>query len=102
MHEGKKSLEDNGSFTLYHSEIEIGNNIILINANSTSKVYLRHQTFNSIVTTDPEFYDNTSCWIDNLIGKSTLISGVSEKARQQYFNKMKTVFQDMILAIEKY
>ena len=102
LHEGKKSLEDNGSFTLFHSEIEIGNNIILINANSTSKVYLRHQTFNSLVTTDPEFYDNTSGWINNLIAKSTLISGVSEKARQQYFNKMKIVFQDLILAIEKY
>lgn len=99
---GKKALEDNGSFTLYHSEIDIGNNIILVNTNTVSKVYLRHQTFSSIVTTDPEFYDSTAGWVDNLICKSTLISGVSEKARQQYFNKMKNVFQDLILAIEKY
>ena len=101
LHEGKKSLEDNGSFTLYHSEIEIGNNIILVRFQNISKVFLRHQTFNSITTTDQSFYHNTAEWVDNLVRKSTLISGVAEKSRQRYFNKLKNDFADLINIIGK-
>ncbi len=97
--DGKKNLEDDGSFSLYQSEIEIGNNCILVTAENQSKIYLRHQTFNYLSTTDPSFCKSTSNWIDNLIKKSILISGVSEKKRQQFFGKMKDDFHGLMKEI---
>jgi hypothetical protein len=56
-----------------------------------SKVlYLTHNTLNKIVTVNREFCDATERWIQNLIKKSNLISGVSEKQRFQFFNRMKS------------
>jgi len=98
--DGKKNLEDNGSFTLYQSEIEIGNNCILVKAENTSRIYLRHQTFNYLSTSDQPFCEGSSQWIDNLIKKSILISAVSEKKRQQFFGKMKEDFQLLIKEIK--
>ena len=98
--DGKKELEDNGSFSLYQSEIEIGNNCILVTTENQSTTYLRHQTFNYLSTSDPAFCESTSRWIGNLIKKSILISGVSEKKRQQFFGKMKEDFHLLVKEIK--
>ncbi|WP_299455062.1 hypothetical protein [uncultured Microscilla sp.] len=79
----KKNEKEN--FLLYHSEIQIGNNNILVQVGSTKVNYLRHQTFNYMYTTNTRFCNETEAWMANLISKSILISGVSEKQRYQFF-----------------
>ena len=78
------------SFRLYHSDIEIGNNTIFVTMGDNKVLYLTHNTLNKIVTVNRDFCDATERWINNLIRKSNLISGVSEKHRFQFFNRMKS------------
>ncbi|MFH2142561.1 MAG: hypothetical protein ABIJ97_09075, partial [Bacteroidota bacterium] len=82
----REMLINEGNFTLYHSEVEIGNNCILASVSDNRTVYLSHFTFNFISTTGKSFCDETEKWLNNLIRKSILISGVSEKQRYQFFS----------------
>ncbi len=76
------------NFTLYNSELMVGNNCILVTAGGTKNTYLSHNTFNSIVTTSPAFCEETERWLKNLVKKSIPISGVSEKQRFRFFKMM--------------
>ncbi|HBS86157.1 MAG: hypothetical protein A2W91_07625 [Bacteroidetes bacterium GWF2_38_335] len=97
----RKLLDENhpggepNNFTMYFSEIEIGNNCILATAGDMKAVYLSHSTFNKIVTLNPGFCEGTAEWINNLIKKSNLISGVSEKQRYQFFKSVKEKIQQL-------
>ncbi len=84
----KKSDTENINFSLYYSEIEIGNNCILISVNDIKRVYLTYNTFNKMVTSNEKFCEETNTWINYLICKSSLISGISEKQRLQFVNKI--------------
>ncbi len=90
----KQSGGSSKNFTMYYSEIEIGNNCIFVNVNNMSRVYLTYNTFNKISTANQKFCDETRTWINYLISKSNLISGVSEKQRLQFVNKMLEQFED--------
>jgi hypothetical protein len=85
--EDRKSENEN-NFVLYNSEVMIGNNCILRTMGNSRASYLSHHTFNSMITSNASFCDETEEWLKNLIKKSTLISGVSEKQRHQFFKKM--------------
>ncbi|MFN7312276.1 MAG: hypothetical protein ACK5UI_02235, partial [Bacteroidota bacterium] len=73
------------NFKLYYSEIMIGNNSILVNIGNTKIAYLSNNTFNMMSTTTPDFVAENERWLQNLIKKSILISGVSEKQRNKFF-----------------
>ncbi len=76
------------NYTLYNSELMIGNNCVLISAGAARRVYISHNTFNTMVTTNTGFCDETENWLKNLIKKSAPISGVSEKQRFRFFKSM--------------
>ena len=76
-----------GNFKLYYSEVMIGNNNILVKAGSTQVTYVTHNTLNYLITTNQGFCNETDFWLKNLIKRSTLLSGASEKQRNQFFRK---------------
>lgn len=76
------------NYTLYNSELMIGNNCVLISAGAGRRVYISHNTFNTMVTSNTGFCEETNNWLKNLIRKSTPISGVSEKQRFRFFKSM--------------
>lgn len=76
---------DNIEFKLYYSDLMVGTNTILISAGSSRVCYLSINTFNSMATTNAGFNDENEKWVKNIIRKSTLISGVSEKQRMKFF-----------------
>lgn len=76
---------DNVEFKLYCSDLMVGTNTILITAGSSKVCYLSINTFNSMATTNPGFHEENDRWVKNIIRKSTLISGVSEKQRMKFF-----------------
>ncbi|MBN1182846.1 MAG: hypothetical protein JXB49_11200 [Bacteroidales bacterium] len=86
--------EFKNNYTVYFSEIELTNNCVLVNLGETKSVYLSHFTFNTMSTTNHSYCKETERWLNNIIKKATLISGVSEKLRYQFFRKAH-------LAIEK-
>ena len=72
-------------YELYFSEIEIGNNCVLVDLGSTQSVYLGHMSFNTIATMNKKYCELTEQWLKTIIKKSNPVSRVSEKIRYQYF-----------------
>ena len=87
MSSKKMNKSDNGSFMLYHSSIEIGNNCIFTKKGDIESIYLSVHTFNKITTGNPGFVQDSKAWLENLIKKSDLISGVSQVNRYQFFKR---------------
>ncbi|TAE72199.1 MAG: hypothetical protein EAZ85_09850 [Bacteroidetes bacterium] len=75
-------------FQLYQSEIQVGNNCVLVTFGHLQMVYLRHQTFNVMTTMNQEFCQETSSFLKSLTKKSLLISGSSEKQRRKFFQQI--------------
>ncbi|MCD4792047.1 MAG: hypothetical protein K8R54_02350 [Bacteroidales bacterium] len=75
------------NFTLYHSQIEIGNNCIFTKKGDIESIYLSVHTFNKIITGNPGFVADTKLWLENLIKKSNPISGVSQIHRYKFFKR---------------
>ncbi len=86
----ESNLANEGNFTMYHSDVMIGNNVIYVKAGEMKKVYMSYNTFNSMSTTNNGFCQEIEEWIKNLTRKSVLVSGVSEKHRFQFFNEIYT------------
>jgi len=87
--DSKGNLHDEeNSYLLYWSEIEIGNNCVLTDTEGIKTVYLSFNTFNKITTRNQFFCEEIDKWLKNLIKKSNLISGISEKQRHRFFNRI--------------
>jgi len=85
----RKNVSDkNESFFLYNSEVVLGTNCIYVLTGESKYSYISFNTLNSLTTNNPQFCEETEHWVRNLEKKSTLISGVAEKQRYQFFNKM--------------
>lgn len=93
-----KEYENN--FMLYYSEVEIGNNCIMVNIENNLTTYVTHNTFNKLITSNNSFCSETQQWLKNLMKKSTLISGASEKYRYQFFKKAYDLLNQIILKVE--
>lgn len=90
-----------GDFKLYTSDLMIGNNCVYIEPgkqHAPVRVFIGHNTFNTISTSDSKFVYETLQWINNLIKKSVLLTGSAEKQRVVFFKKM----YDKITALETY
>lgn len=85
------------NYTLYNSELMIGNNCILVRIGSNRVTYISFNTFNSMTTNNPAFNEETDRWLRNLIRKSIPISGVAEKQRFRFFRNM----QDKIVRLRE-
>ncbi len=92
------STENN--FKLYHADVMIGNNCILVNMPNIQATYITYHTFNALSTTNTTFCAETDQWLKNLIRKSNLISGVAEKNRYRFFNHIFSNLNKLIKKIE--
>ena len=98
---GRKNISDKTeTFQLYSSEVVLGTNCIYITMGETKYSYITFNTLNSLTTNNPEFCEETEHWMHNLKRKSTLISGVAEKQRNQFFSKIFKVIDESIASIK--
>jgi len=84
QHSSKK-LDDKQNFTLFKSEVMIGNNSIIVQMSNSKMAFVSNNTFNMMNTSNPAFVNENENWIKNLMQKSIQISGQSEKQRNQFF-----------------
>jgi hypothetical protein len=96
---GKASNEVQ-NYSLYHSDVMIGNNCILAKSGTSRASYISCFSFNSMLTRNQSFCNETEIWLKNLIRKSNLISGVAEKQRYRYFKKIDELMRKLIAKIE--
>lgn len=79
------SVDELKNYHLYVSEVELTNNCVLVNIGSNQAVYLSHFSFNTMFTKNQSYCRKTEVWMGHILKKSTLISGVAEKQRFQFF-----------------
>ncbi len=84
----KENIEQENNFQLYVSEIELTNNCVLVDMEPVKFVYLGHFSFSTMATRNELYCSITEGWLNNIIRKSNLISGVSEKQRYQFFKNI--------------
>jgi hypothetical protein len=77
------------NFKLYRSEVMIGSNSILVSLGNNKVAFVSNNTFNFMTTSNSEFVKENEEWLKNLTRKSILISGVSEKQRNQFFKLLR-------------
>ena len=104
---GKKAMEKGNAkkkgvaFNMYASEVMIGNNSVLGVAQDFKISLLTFNTFNSLTTSNTLFCEESKIWMNNMMKKSMLLSGVSEKQRFQFFQKIIKVIDHLKTKIEK-
>jgi hypothetical protein len=89
---GRKYIPAKGTFTdtpysLYISDLMIGNNHVYMACGERNSSYIGYGSFNYMRTANTAFNQQVSGWLDNLIAKSTLVSKVAEKQRNQFFKQ---------------
>jgi transcriptional regulator with XRE-family HTH domain len=97
---GRKNKSDpDETYMLYASEVVLGTNCIYVMMEQSRYSYISFNTLNSLTTSNPEFCEETEHWVKNLERKSTLISGVAEKQRYQFFSAMYKKIDECVLQI---
>jgi hypothetical protein len=79
---------ERGNFQLYHNDIVLADNTILVKAGETRATYLTNNAINLIVSYDREYFDYNYAWGRNLLSKSVPISGTAEKERNRFFRTL--------------
>ena len=83
---GEKPTGTKNNFKLFFNEISTGHNTGLAETNGHLTTFLNHGVMNYIVTHDVKFCEQTKRSLENTMRKSNLISSVSEKERNRFFN----------------
>jgi len=90
-----------GSYQLYYNEILHTDNTVLVSADHVKMSYLTNNGHNSLFTMDESFYDSTYRSVKNLLGKSALISGTSEKERNRIFSSFQKKITNLYSRIKE-
>lgn len=86
---GQNPLSEHGEFQLYLNDIVSGDNTLLVELGESKITYLNHSVIYFVGSKDPEFNELVFRNIENVIKKSSLMSGSGEKERTQVFNKLR-------------
>ena len=78
----------------YINEFLLGDNTYLVTLNDSRMVLVNHTVLNTIRTKDSYFTACTDEHFQNIIRKSTQVSGVGEKERSKYFNVLREKIED--------
>jgi hypothetical protein len=82
---GKPAVGEEGNFQLYHNDLILVDNTILVKTGNGSATYLTSNAINLMVSYDKAFFKYNYAWGRNLLSKSVPISGTAEKERNRFF-----------------
>jgi len=74
------------NFQLYYNRIALGDNTILAIVNGKKILYLNYDVLNYMVTQDEAFCNDVYSKLQTIIKRATILSSVSEKQRNMFFN----------------
>jgi hypothetical protein len=86
---GKPPVGEEGNFQLYYNDLILADNTVLIRTGDNISSVITNNAINLMVTHNREFYRYNHDWGKNLLAKSILISGTSEKERNRFFLKLR-------------
>lgn len=97
---GQSPTEESGEYRLYLNEIVLGDNTFMAEIGPNKITYLNHSVLYFVGSTDEKFNEAMFSNLENLMKKSTLISGTGEKERKQFFNKLRKKVHAKIALVE--
>jgi len=77
---------DKDNFKIFHNEITLSENVVLLKLENFNVVHLGHNVLNILTTSNQSFFEDTVNFIDKVMKNSTLISVSAEKERKRFFN----------------
>lgn len=80
---------DCGEYKLYQNEIVSGDNTLLVEIGESKITYLNHSVLHFVGSMDKRFNEEVHGSIQNIIKRSSLMSGSGEKERTQVFNSLR-------------
>ncbi|MCB0733187.1 MAG: hypothetical protein KDC76_01315 [Bacteroidetes bacterium] len=89
-HRGSKTnheVEDE-SYSLWSCELVIDNNSVLIESETTARLAIGFNSFNTIQSSQKHMVDEYKAWMNAMLSKSTQLSGQSDKHRVQFIQSM--------------
>lgn len=92
---------NSSKYRLFVSDVMIGTNSILAKAGDFKASYISYSTFNFMQTNNSDFNLQNELWMNNLISRSTLISAVSEKQRNQFFKSIYKMIAELKTYIQE-
>lgn len=81
--------DDDSGLSFYVSSVELGNNIVLMDFGDYRNVYLKFNTFNTVMTSNDLFCDEIEQMVKVNLQKCVEISGKSDIYRHRFFNKLR-------------
>lgn len=86
---GKPEQEEKAKYSVYINEFFLGDNTVLVELDGEKMVFLNHNVINYIMTNNKGFIDYTFETVQILLKKSRLISEISERDRQLFFDSLR-------------
>jgi hypothetical protein len=83
---GESRDSKRSNFKFFHNRLVLGDNAVMVLLNGKKTLYLNFDVLNYISTQDETFCNNVYKKIQTCMRRATLISGVSEKQRNIFFN----------------
>ncbi len=96
---GQSPTPESAEYRLYVNEIVLGDNTFMAEIGEAKITYLNHSVMYFVGSVDQKFNESMFRNLENLMKKSTLISGTGEKERKQFFNKLRKKVQAKIALI---
>ncbi len=72
-------------YSMYGCELMIGNNTVFLTSDTHQASYIGYNSFNFMRSNNRYFNESNEGWLRNMISKSTPLSLVAEKSRNQFF-----------------
>jgi hypothetical protein len=85
---GEQPKGNKNNYQLYYNEVYLGHNAILVETDGILTSFINHAVLNFMFTHDDSFCQYSKEAMVRNMKKSILISTVSEKERNQFFNKL--------------
>jgi hypothetical protein len=82
---GAEAVGKEGNLRLYHNDIILADNTIMVRAGESKATYLTSNAINLMQTYNRAFFEYNYHWGKNLLSKSIPISGTAEKERNRFF-----------------
>lgn len=84
------------SFKIYHNEITLTENVVLVKLENFNVVHIGHNVLNMLTTNNQAFYDDALFFAERVMKNSTLMSVSAEKERKRFFNLLHHKIDTMI------
>lgn len=92
---GSPEVGEEGNFQLFHNDIILADNTILIKAGDFRTTFLTCNAINLMHSSDEAFFEYNYSWGRNLLAKSVPISGMEEKERNRFFKGLHSQIDDV-------